>query len=163
MLIRTGSDRDRVLVVDDDPPRRQLLDETFTAEGFEVTEAADAESLMEMVQERQPEVVLLQETRHGCTRLDRLRMLRGFGLTVPVVILSADVDDAIATELLEAGADICLRLPVSPRILVAHVRAILRRSRAAETQSSHSRGLTPEQTRSPSDPAIIDHLDRAST
>jgi DNA-binding response OmpR family regulator len=127
MATRTNLKTKTVLVVDGASEQRKAVERTLTREGFEVVELPHAERLVEIVEKHRPDLVLLQLATKSSTVVAMVRLLRAAGCGVPVVILSPDVDDARATEALEAGADAFLTASTSPRILAAHIQAIIRR------------------------------------
>ncbi|HWF54434.1 MAG TPA: response regulator transcription factor [Solirubrobacteraceae bacterium] len=118
---------ERVLVVDDDPPLRRMLQRTLAAEGFEVTLAADGGSALVETERCAPDVIVLDV---GLPVLDGIavcRRLRDKGLPTPILMLTARdaVPDRVAG--LEAGADDYLVKPFAVQELVARVRALTRR------------------------------------
>jgi DNA-binding response OmpR family regulator len=119
---------DRVLVVDDDPPLRRMLERTLAAEGFDVTVAADGAAALVATERSAPDVIVLDVAMPGLDGLAVCRRLRGKGLPTPILMLTARdaVPDRVAG--LEAGADDYLVKPFSPRELVLRVQSVLRRS-----------------------------------
>jgi two-component system, OmpR family, response regulator MprA len=116
-----------VLVVDDDPPLRRMLERTLAAEGFEVTVAPDGGAALVAAERSAPDVIVLDV---GLPVLDGLavcRRLRGKGLPTPILMLTARdaVPDRVAG--LEAGADDYLVKPFAVQELVARLRALTRR------------------------------------
>ena len=101
----SASDRERVLVVDDDPPLRRMLERTLAAEGFEVAVAADGGAALAAAERAAPDVIVLDVAMPGLDGLAVCRRLRGKGLPTPILMLTARdaVPDRVAG--LEAGAD----------------------------------------------------------
>jgi two-component system response regulator MprA len=116
-----------VLVVDDDPPVRRMLERTLAAEGYAVTAAADGGAALVEVERSTPDVVVLDVAMPGLDGLAVCRRLRRRGLAVPILLLTARdaVPDRVAG--LDAGADDYLVKPFSTDELVARLRALLRR------------------------------------
>ncbi len=116
-----------VLVVDDEERVRSLLRQYLTREGFEVLTASDGREALQMARNK-PDVVILDVMM---PEMDGYEFLRRFRAephgSVPVIMLTARVEDADAVLGLELGADEYVTKPFSPRVLVARVRALLRR------------------------------------
>jgi two-component system response regulator MprA len=121
------ADRDRVLVVDDDPPLRRMLARTLAAEGYEVTVAGDGGGALAEAERTAPDVIVLDVAMPGLDGLTVARRLRGKGLPTPILMLTARdaVPDRVAG--LEAGADDYLVKPFAVQELVARLRALTRR------------------------------------
>ena len=122
-----ASSRDRVLVVDDDPPLLRMLERTLAAEGFDVTAAADGAAALIATERAAPDVIVLDVTMPGLDGLAVCRRLRAKGLATPILMLTARdaVSDRVAG--LEAGADDYLIKPFASDELVARIRALNRR------------------------------------
>jgi DNA-binding response OmpR family regulator len=116
-----------VLVVDDDAAVRQLLEDILVSAGFEVVMADSGANLAEVVRRQHPSVVLLDEVMEPISGLEALRALRASGQDVPVVMLTAVGHDEMVETALDSGADDYLTKPFSDAVLVAHLRAVLRR------------------------------------
>ena len=124
-----GGPRPKVLVVDDDPALRQLLEDILVNDGFDVLQAASGARLTEMVREHQPDLVVLDEVMEPVSGLEALQSLRSSGAKVPVVMLTAIPPDDILETAVDTGADDYVAKPFSGAVLLAHLKAILRRSR----------------------------------
>jgi two-component system response regulator MprA len=130
--------RERVLVVDDDPPLRRMLARSLTAEGFEVTVAADGGAALLAAERAAPDVIVLDVAMPAIDGLSVCRRLRGRGLPTPILMLTAR--DAVADRVagLEAGADDYLVKPFAIQELIARLRALTRRGRSAQTLVSYA-------------------------
>jgi len=116
-----------ILVVDDEERVRSLLRQYLTREGFEVLTAADGREALQMARQK-PDLIVLDVMMPVLDGYEFLRRYRAesYG-TAPVIMLTARVEDADAVLGLELGADEYVTKPFSPRVLVARVRALLRR------------------------------------
>ena len=116
-----------VLVVDDDPPIRRMLERTFSAEGYRVEAAVDGGEALAAVERSVPDLLVLDVAMPGIDGLAVSRRLRGRGLAVPILLLTARdaVPDRVAG--LDAGADDYLVKPFASEELLARARALLRR------------------------------------
>jgi len=119
--------RERVLVVDDDPPLRRMLERTLAAEGFAVTVAADGGAALIAAERSAPDVIVLDVAMPVLDGLAVCRRLRTKGLATPILMLTARdaVTDRVAG--LEAGADDYLVKPFAVQELIARLRALMRR------------------------------------
>jgi two-component system response regulator MprA len=119
---------ERVLVVDDDPPLRRMLERTLVAEGFEVTVASDGGAALVAAERSAPDVIVLDVAMPVLDGLAVCRRLRGKGLPTPILMLTARdaVPDRVAG--LEAGADDYLVKPFAVQELIARLRALTRRT-----------------------------------
>jgi two-component system phosphate regulon response regulator OmpR len=121
---------DTILVCDDEPDVRSMLDEYLTKRGFRVVTAGDAEAMRSLVDSEDVALILLDINMPGEDGLTALRGLR-VADTTPVVMLTAagEVVDRIIG--LEMGADDYLGKPVDLRELEARIKAVLRRRTSA--------------------------------
>jgi two-component system response regulator MprA len=117
----------RVLVVDDDPPLRRMLERTLAAEGYEVSVAADGGAALAEAERAAPDVIVLDVAMPGLDGLAVARRLRDKGDPTPILMLTAR--DAVPDRVvgLEAGADDYLVKPFAVEELVARLRALARR------------------------------------
>jgi two-component system, OmpR family, response regulator MprA len=116
-----------VLVVDDDPPIRRMLERTFSAEGYAVATAADGGAALAAVERSAPDLIVLDVAMPGLDGLAVCRRLRRAGHALPILLLTAR--DAVADRVagLDAGADDYVVKPFAPEELLARARALLRR------------------------------------
>ncbi|HUE85443.1 MAG TPA: HD domain-containing phosphohydrolase [Vicinamibacterales bacterium] len=117
-----------VLVVDDEAPVRDFLQQVLTAAGFAVDAAVDGPSALEAISARPPDVVLLDVHLPGTNGFDvcrRLRLDRATRLT-PIILVTGWTDRATRVEGLDAGADDFLTKPVDTLEMLARVRSLAR-------------------------------------
>jgi two-component system response regulator MprA len=121
-----------ILVVDDDASIRRMLVRALAAEGHSVEAVADGGAALASIERFQPDAVVLDIAMPGLDGLAVSRRLRGKGLAVPVLLLTAR--DAVADRVkgLDAGADDYLVKPFATEELLARLRALLRRGREPE-------------------------------
>ncbi|MER7209228.1 two-component system response regulator CseB [Streptosporangium sp. NPDC020072] len=116
-----------VLFVEDDEVIREVTQLTLERDGFTVTTAADGPAGLEAFRARTPDVALLDVMLPGMNGVSLCRRIRAESL-VPVIMLSAR-DDAVDVVVgLEAGADDYVTKPFDGSVLLARIRAVLRRS-----------------------------------
>jgi two-component system, OmpR family, response regulator MprA len=132
------SSEPRVLVVDDDPPLRRMLERTLIAEGFDVTLAADGGAALVAAEQTAPDVIVLDVAMPVLDGFAVCRRLRHKGLPTPILMLTARdaVPDRVAG--LEAGADDYLVKPFAVQELIARIRALTRRRLDASTRLSYA-------------------------
>jgi DNA-binding response OmpR family regulator len=116
-----------ILVVDDEPRIVQLVRDYLEHSGFAVLTAADGPTALRAARTGRPDLVVLDLGLPGLDGLDVARALRRDG-EVPIIMLTARVEESDKLVGLELGADDYLTKPFSPKELVARVRAVLRRT-----------------------------------
>lgn len=122
----------RVLVVEDDPTINQALNDRLEAEGFDVVRAWDGPGAVAAFEEHEPQVVVLDLMLPGFDGLEVCRRVQA-ARPVPVLMLTAKVEETDILVGLAAGADDYLTKPFRMREVVARIHALLRRvERAAE-------------------------------
>jgi len=130
--MRTGSDREKlpgmkkILLIEDDVRLAELISEYLCRYDFEVAVVLRGDQALAAVAREKPDVVILDLMLPGMDGMDICRQLRRDS-SLPVMMLTAraDIFDQVAG--LEIGADDYMLKPVQPRLLLAHLRAILRR------------------------------------
>jgi len=124
---------ERVLVVDDEEDILELVGYNLEKEGYRVERAASGEEALRAARSRPPDLIVLDLMLPGMGGLEACKILKHGEATshVPIVMLTAKGEEADIVTGLELGADDYVTKPFSPRVLVARIRAVLRR-RAAE-------------------------------
>jgi len=126
----------RILVVDDEPNYRRLLEVNLAPEGFEIITASNGEEALELVSSKRPDLVILDvmmPVLDGITTCERIRQFSN----VPIIMVTAKGEETDRVRGLNIGADDYIVKPYSATELVARVRAIFRRARSVseETQT----------------------------
>jgi two-component system alkaline phosphatase synthesis response regulator PhoP len=119
-----------ILVVDDEPGIVQIARDYLDRAGFRVITAGDGNAAIRLARAERPSLLVLDLMLPGADGLDVTRALRQDPATrkLPIIMLTARVEEADRLVGLELGADDYITKPFSPRELVARVRAVLRRS-----------------------------------
>ncbi|MHB0978762.1 MAG: response regulator [Thermoleophilia bacterium] len=145
----------RILVVDDDDNVRRLVAAYLEREGYDVTQAADGHAAVRAVEQGAPDLMILDLMLPGPGGLQVARRLKD-SAGVPIVMLTARGEEDDVLRGFEAGADDYLVKPFSPKVLVARVRAVLRRAGLAEAEDTGPRALGPLTIDERSREVIID-------
>ena len=138
-----------VLVVDDEPMLRKLLSRLLQLEGYEVLEAADGQTALEIVAKEKPDLVLLDVMLPARNGLDVLGDLRRRS-DIPVILVSALAEEADRVAGLKMGADDYVTKPFSAPELSARVESVLRRS------AMRSNPVAPAPARLSYDGLVVD-------
>jgi two-component system phosphate regulon response regulator PhoB len=122
-----------VLVVEDEPAQREVLGYNLEAEGFRVAKAENGEEALILVDEEQPDIIVLDWMLPNVSGIEVCRQLKTRADTrnVPIIMLSARSEEVDRVRGLETGADDYVIKPYSVVELMARVRAQLRRTRPA--------------------------------
>jgi DNA-binding response OmpR family regulator len=123
-----------ILVVDDEPGIVQIARDYLDRAGFKVITAGDGDTALRLARTERPSLLVLDLMIPGRDGLDVTRMLRQEPATrkLPIIMLTARVEETDKLIGLELGADDYMTKPFSPRELVARVRAVLRRAEGDE-------------------------------
>lgn len=122
-----------ILVVDDEEDILELVEYNLTRQGFRVSAAATGEEAVSIARSQLPDLVVLDLMLPGVDGLDVCRILKNDPLTadVPIIMLTAKTQEADVVMGLDVGADDYVTKPFSPRVLLARIRAVLRRRETA--------------------------------
>jgi two-component system alkaline phosphatase synthesis response regulator PhoP len=120
----------RILVIDDDRDIVRLVQAYLEQDGYEVLVAYDGETALHMLRRELPDLVLLDLMLPGRDGRDVTRVVRGDATlaAMPIIMLTARVEDHDKVIGLELGADDYVTKPFNPAEVVARVRAVLRRA-----------------------------------
>jgi DNA-binding response OmpR family regulator len=116
-----------ILVVDDEPIVRDVVVRYLQRDGFSTLEAGNGDDARELIRTREPSLVVLDVMLPGTDGLELCRWIRSRS-GLPVILLTARVDESDRIVGLELGADDYVTKPFSPRELAVRVRAVLRRA-----------------------------------
>ena len=118
---------EKILIADDEQHMRQLVIDFLKPEGYEILEASDGKEALDIYDKEHPDLILLDVMMPGYDGWTVCREIRRES-TVPIMMLTAkgeEIDQLFAYDL---GADEYITKPFSPKILVAKIKALLRRS-----------------------------------
>ena len=138
----------RILVVDDDPSITSVLKRGLSYAGFAVDTASSGADGLIIARERPPDVAVLDIMLPGLSGLDVLDRLRTADSQLPVLMLTGKDSPADQVVGLERGADDYVTKPFTFEVLVARIRALLRRreSENPELTTEGSSMITPRPT-----------------
>ncbi len=122
--------RETILVVEDEREIQELIVYNLSKEGYQTAAVGTGEEALHAVNTARPDLVLLDLMLPGVDGLEVARRLKGDPATrdLPIIILTARAEEADIVSGLEVGADDYIPKPFSPRVLIARIRAVLRRS-----------------------------------
>ncbi len=120
----------KILIVDDEAAIRQMVCLALTQAGYACLEAADANEAQARILEQVPDLILLDWMLPGVSGVEYARRLRREKLTqkIPVIMLTARVEEEDKVRGLDSGADDYITKPFSTRELQARIKALLRRA-----------------------------------
>ncbi len=132
--------KENILVVEDEEAIQELVRYNLSREGFSVQEAASGEEALERVHKQAPALILLDLMLPELDGLEVCKRLKSDERTqhIPIIMLTAKSEDADVVTGLELGADDYITKPFSPRVLVARVRALLRRNKREESDKEET-------------------------
>jgi DNA-binding response OmpR family regulator len=122
------NDRQRIMVVDDNQEMLNLLNRTLELEGFEPINVTDGNTALTLLDEMEPDLVILDSMVPGIDSLLMLDLIRGRS-NIPIIMLTEEYDMETLRRVLSLGADDYIQKPFSTRAFVARIRAKLRRTR----------------------------------
>ena len=120
----------RILVVDDEAPIRRSLKVNLETRGYMVDTAETGEKAMVALENRRPDLLILDLLMPGMGGIDVVRKLRAVS-TIPIIVLSAIGEEAQKVQALELGADDYMTKPFGMEELFARIRSLLRRAAGA--------------------------------
>jgi two-component system, OmpR family, response regulator len=129
-----------ILVIDDDPQIRALLEEYLAENGLRVSTASTGEEMSKILGDEAIDLVVLDLRLAGEDGMAIVRSLREQS-SIPIVMLTGVRDEADRVMGLELGADDYLTKPFSPRELLARIRTVLRRAKSAAPAAGRERQI----------------------
>ena len=136
----------KVLVVDDEARMRKLVRDFLSVKGFQVLEAEDGEQAVEMFfAQKDISLILLDVMMPKMDGWEVLRSVRQYS-QVPIIMLTARGEERDELQGFKLGVDEYISKPFSPKILVARVEAILRRSRGSSTDVTEAGGIRVDKS-----------------
>ncbi len=128
-------EKEKILVVEDETDIRELIAYNLSKEGYQVTGVGSGEEALEEADKNPPNVVLLDLMLPGVDGLEVCRQLKRGSKTekVPIIMLTAKGEESDIVTGLELGADDYVTKPFSPKVLIARLRAVLRRRTVSDT------------------------------
>lgn len=142
--------RAKILFADDEPDILEIISFNLEKEGYEVIQAKDGQQALDLCKLHRPDLIILDimmPFKSGIEVCNLLRQLPDFR-TTPIVMLTALSDESSQIKGLDTGADDYISKPISPKILMSRINALLRRSKKETDQKVMKIGdMTIDQTR----------------
>jgi len=129
------SDKQRILVVDDEPQITRVLRRGLMTHGYDVSVAQDGRSALQLFADWLPDLVVTDLSMPNLDGLELCRKLRSFS-QLPIIVLSVRGEERTKVEALDAGADDYVTKPFGIDELLARIRAALRRAPAQDADDS---------------------------
>jgi DNA-binding response OmpR family regulator len=125
----TDADKRTILIAEDEPDIRDLVSFRLERAGYDVILAEDGQEALEMAIEHRPDLAILDVMMPRMDGLELTRRIRAEETikAMPIILLTASVQDQAVTEGFRAGADDYMRKPFSPQELLSRVEAVLGR------------------------------------
>ncbi|MFO7544485.1 MAG: response regulator [Trueperaceae bacterium] len=127
---------ERILIVEDEARIARVLERYLRAEGFQVETAGDGRRALELWRAANPDLILLDLMIPAVDGLSVARQVRRAS-SVPIIMVTAKVEEVDRLVGLELGADDYVAKPFSPREVVARVKAVLRRAAGQVRSAEH--------------------------
>ena len=124
----------KILIVDDEAPIRELLKYNLEKEGFSTLQAENAAQAVGFSKLELPDLILLDLMLPDLSGLEVCKILKKDKVTekIPIIMVTAKTEDEDVVAGLELGADDYITKPFSPKVLIARVNSVVRRSKKSE-------------------------------
>ena len=132
-----------ILIVEDEPEIRELLNFSLARAGFRVAEAESAESALQKLFNQLPDLVIVDWMLPGMSGVDLAKRIRKDELTssLPLLMLTARSEESDVLKSFDSGIDDYMSKPFSPKELVARIKALMRRSGVPEDELIEACGI----------------------
>lgn len=133
--------RESIVVVEDEPDIREVIEYNLTREGYRVSAADDGKDGIDVIRKEAPDLVVLDLMLPGIDGVEICRRLKADPLTrgIPIIMVTAKGEESDVVLGLGVGADDYVAKPFSPKELMARVRAVLRRGPLKEERGAGER------------------------
>jgi DNA-binding response OmpR family regulator len=131
-----------ILVIDDDTAVTELLDLLLSSHGFKVTPVNRARQGVEIIREKNPDIVILDLMMPEMDGWEACQAIRAFS-TIPIIILSALNDPALVAKALDLGADDYLTKPTPSNVMIAHINRLVKRTGSLNPSAQNPSSLLP--------------------
>ena len=128
----------RILVVDDEEDILELLRYNISKEGYDVISSENGEDALVAVKRHSPDLIILDLMMPGIDGLDVCKQLKAASETkaIPIIMLTAKSSESDIIVGLELGADDYISKPFSPKVLLARIKSVLRRTTGEATENN---------------------------
>ena len=133
----------KLLIIEDEPDLRELLSFTLSREGYDVMEAETAETALQMLDSKLPDLAIVDWMLPGMDGIELVKRLRRDDVTedLPIIMLTARGEEPDKLKSFDVGIDDYISQPFSPRELLARIKALLKRSGTPENNVLESNGI----------------------
>lgn len=131
----------KILIVDDEPSIRTLLEYNLKQAGYTTILASDGEEAVLLVEQESPDLILLDLMIPKIDGMEVCKTLRARQINIPIIMLTAKSDELDKVFGLNIGADDYMTKPFSPKEVIARVQAVLRRTNYNSIKKEEDREL----------------------
>ena len=154
-MAEADTKKEHILIVEDERRIAEILTDYLRQSGYEVEHQDRGDKIVEQVKKKPPSLILLDIMLPGGDGLEICREIRKFS-EVPIIIVSARIDELDRLLGLELGADDYICKPFSPREVVARVKAVFRRARNAQDDETKLVHIDDEKNRITVNGTVLD-------
>ncbi len=154
-MAEADTKKEYILIVEDERRIAEILTDYLRQSGYEVEHQDRGDKIVEQVKKKPPSLILLDIMLPGGDGLEICREIRKFS-EVPIIIVSARIDELDRLLGLELGADDYICKPFSPREVVARVKAVFRRARNAQDDETKLVQIDDERNRITVNGTVLD-------